>query len=268
MTSPTPSATTPNRTLDDMSRLQRDPRFQAASFLVLSGAGFFLLFQDDERARLVGVIALLMFGGGGLALGAGQLLSKRPGPMRRGPIELPSGEVVRGLIVPMRTGQLLGGYVATAFVLVASILMVVFPQVFGGAGDVMRWVMAGVAILLIFVLAVAIPRFRGPEPILALTGKGLLSRRYDGTVFYPWDVIRSVEVQHYRGQIALAVDLNSQKGIERTGGTRFFSWLDRPILGFDAGIPLVGSAHPPDEIAALIQGYVDEPATRQELDEA
>jgi hypothetical protein len=250
-----------------MSRWQRDRRFQAAAFLILSGGSFFLLFADEERARLTGAIGLLMFGGSGLALAAGELLSKRPRPMRRGPVELPSGEVVRGLIVPMPAGRLLGGYVALACFLAASILMVVFPQVFRGAGDVMRWAVAGVAVVLAFVLASAIPRLRGPSPVLALTRKGLLSRRYEGTAFFPWDVIRRAEVRDYRGQITLAFDVSSSKGIERTGGTRVLGWLDRPILGFDAGIPLVGMALSPEEIAALIQDYVDEPTSRDQLDD-
>ena len=252
-----------------MSRWQRDGRVQAASILFLSGGSLFLLFfADEERARLAGAICLLMFGGSGLALAAGRLMSKRPGPIRRGPVELPSGEVARGLIIPMNAGRILAEYVAVAFFLAASVLTVVFPQVFRGGGGVLRWVMAGVAIVLAVLLAVAIPRFRGPSPVLALTRKGLLSRRYDGTVFFPWDAIRSADVRDYRGQITLAIDVSSNKGIERAGGTRVLGWLDRPILGFDAAIPLVGMALPPEEIAALIQGHVNEPARRDQLDDA
>jgi hypothetical protein len=251
-----------------VSRWQRDGRVQAASILILSGGSLFLLFADEEGARIAGAICLLMFGGSGLAVAAGRLMSKRPKPIRRGPVELPSGAVAHGLIIPMNAGRMLAGYVAMAFYFAASVMMVVFPQVFRGGGGVLRWVMAGVAIVLAIALAVAIPRFLGPSPVLALTRAGLLSRRYDGTVFFPWDVIRSADVRDYRGQITLAIDVSSNKGIERAGGTRVLGWLDRPILGFDAAIPLVGMALPPDEIAALIQRHVNEPTSRDQLDDA
>lgn len=250
-----------------MSRWQRDRRFRWASFIILSAGSGVLLFQDEPRARLVGIIGLLMFGGGGLALAAGELASKRAGPMSRGRVQLPSGVVTRGLIIPMRAGRMRGGYVALAFILAASVLMVLSPEVFGDAGGVMRWLVGGVAVVLAIVLAAAIPRLLGPSPVLALTRTGLSSRSYAGTVFFPWDVISRVQILDFRGQITLGVDVSSRAGVEQEGAPRVLGWLDRPIVGLDAGIPLVGTPLPPDEIVALIQRYIDEPTRREELDD-
>ena len=67
--------------------------------------GTLTVMFGDRADRLLGLVAIVMFGGAGAAWIAGEFLAKRAGKPHIGRVVLPNGGAAKGLIIPGSPGK-------------------------------------------------------------------------------------------------------------------------------------------------------------------
>ncbi|MDQ3448893.1 MAG: hypothetical protein M3432_06930 [Chloroflexota bacterium] len=250
-----------------MGRLARDRRFLSGVFLLFTLAGVAMLVTGDASDRVVGLVVLLMFGGGGSAWVVGEYVSKPAAPVHEGDVRLPSGASSRGLIFPIRTGKILAAIVAVAFFGLASAVAAVYPEALGWRGEAFRWLFAAVAIVAAIVVVTTLPKVRGPGPIIALLPSGILHRTYGTLTYVPWWAVRALVPLEFHAQPFLAIDVRAPEAVERQGGPRLLGSLERSVTGRDVTIPLAGLSVSPETVMDLAISHLERrPADRASLD--
>src|SRR5687768_10445478 len=109
-----------------------------------------------------------------------------------GELQVPSGEPVRGLIAPYSQTRLRVSVAAQALVGLACLVMWLNADSIGGLVASGRWLLLGVAVLLLFHV-VRVLRPRGDRrSFIALSPHGIHSLLHGSGAFVPWTSARDI----------------------------------------------------------------------------
>jgi hypothetical protein len=243
----------------------RDPRVLAVAFVVLALLSGLAVVVGTGSDRAIGLAGLLLFGGGGLTWAFIQYGSRGAGRLTNGTIALRPGAHVPALIVPVRAGAARAAVLGGVFLSASVAVLFLHPDGLRGDDELTRWVLAGCGLVMAVLVVAAVPRLRGPAPIIALTPTALVARAYSGTTVVPWAVMARVGMAEVSGQAFLGLAVTAPEAVERDGFVARFGSTERAITGWDVALPLLGLGVAPEVLVGLVTHHTANPDDRQRL---
>ena len=246
-----------------MSRLKRAGLI--AIFVLFTLAGVALIVFGDGSDRLLGVVALLVFGGGGATWFFVSQPRRRLSGLQVGSVARMGSRQAAFVARADRRVVIVAGLGAMAMG-IGTLLVLVLPDEGGGLNKVERILLAAGGLLFVGIAMVGLWRAANRSD-LALTRDGLMSTGPGGW-FIRWDAIVSTGEMEVYDNPFLAINVTDPSAIEMGRFQRLVHWSQRSMMGLDLSFPLRMLAVDPAELHAAIGRYLEHPELRGRIGRA
>ena len=236
------------------------------ALLIGSGAAFtllgaWLLIRGHGAERLMGLAAVLFFGGGGAMVLVLRWLQRRRGVAQERVVVDHRGRRVAALVFPVSRGGATVAVIGAGAMAAAGTCMVGFAIAAEGG-----WLLGAIGVVGAAVFgAFAVLGARGlaGPSFVALSNEGVISTTPFGHVFVEWSNVREVGVMQMGDTPTVTVAVADARAVEAGPIARRVFAANRKLVGAELAFSNLEVAA--EELATAIEQYRDHPAQRAAL---
>jgi hypothetical protein len=228
-----------------------------------------MIVTGGDADRVIGLIAVLFFGFGGVAVFALPLFTRRGRTVVRTEFVRHRGTLSQALVFPYSRAKQRLGTVATLAFAVAGVLAIVYARdIAETGGREVIWIrLVGLATAALFGSVAVIGFLNGflARGYVALLPEGILNRAKVGSSFIPWDAIEEVRMIERYNTRMVGVVASDPRAIEISALGRLSLQLGRSWSGADLLFPANALAAQPELLLKTIAQLHRHPEERSKV---